>query len=59
LEYLTHYGTYNEIIKFSDFISFIIFKDSLGLVNQIDGLVNESWASGKSFDSKMVVVRPS
>jgi len=38
---------------------FMMFKDSLGLGNKINGIVNEIWASGESFDSGMVFIGPS
>ena len=39
--------------------SFIMFDDSLGLVNKINGLVNETWTTAESLDSTMVFIRTS
>jgi len=38
---------------------FMVFKDPLGLVNEINGHVNKIWVSGESFDSRIVFIGPS
>jgi len=38
---------YNKIIKFGDFTTVIVLKDSPGLENQFNGLVDEIWEDGR------------